>query len=86
MSNKTVEILEQNKTVTITEDGKTVTIDSAALSVVSVGTQGPRGPSGSATIGGKSVESGTPQNDEILMFNATSDEFEFTTEIDAGTY
>jgi len=83
MSDKTVEILEQNKSVSITEDGSTVIIDSAALSVVSVGTQGPAGPN---KLGGKNVTNDTVSDGDLLRYSSTSDVWEFTQEIDAGTY
>lgn len=82
----TVEIVEQNKTVSIAEDGKTVVVDEANLNVVSVGTQGPTGPAGSAEIGSKSVEDGPPLDGEILIYNSSADQWQFTAEIDAGTY
>lgn len=85
MSDKTVEIVEQNKTITVQEDGNTVVIDEAVLSIVSVGTQGPAGPS---LIGGKGIPSVTdaPSDGDLLRYNAVTDVWEFTQEIDAGTY
>ena len=83
MSDKTVEVLEQNKTVTITEEGNTVTIDSASLSVVSVGTQGPAGPN---KLGGKDVTNDTVSDGDLLRYSSSSDDWEFTQEIDAGTF
>ena len=85
MSDKTVEIVEQNKTVTVQEDGSTVVIDEAVVNVVSVGTQGPAGPS---LVGGKGIPSASnpPSDGDLLRYNSSTDVWEFTQEIDAGTY
>jgi hypothetical protein len=86
MTDISVNIIDQQNQVTVSEDGQTAVIQNDVIEVISVGIQGPRGPSGVNTIGGKQVQDDTPLNNEILIFNASSDEFEFTTEIDAGTY
>lgn len=85
MSDKTVEIVEQNKSITVQEDGKTVVIDNAVLNVVTVGIQGPGGPN---AIGGKSLpqDDETPSDGDLLRYNSSTNLWEFTQEIDAGTY
>ena len=83
MSRNTVEILEQNKTVSITDDGKEVLIDSASIQVVSVGIQGP---AGSAQIAGKGVSTDSLTDGDLLKYSSTTDVWEFTQVIDAGTF
>ncbi len=85
MSDKTVEIIEQNKSVTVQQDGQTVVIDEATIQVVSVGTQGPAGPS---LIGGKGIPSASnpPSDGDLLRYDSATDVWAFTQEIDAGTY
>lgn len=84
MSDKTVEIVEQNKSITVQEDGRTVVIDSAVLNVVTVGIQGPGGPN---AIGGKSLpQEETPVDGDLLRYNSSTNLWEFTQEIDAGTF
>jgi hypothetical protein len=72
-----------DKTVTIVETTNSAVIGQVTIEVVSVGTQGPAGPN---TISGKDLPSTTPSDGDLLRYNATSDEWEFTQEIDAGTY
>jgi|TARA_R100000455_G_C6180887_1_gene58773 hypothetical protein len=88
MTEKTVTVLESQKTVTVISDnGKTVEVTPVRVEVVTVGIQGPRGPSGSQELGGKLVTlTDTPVNGDLLVFNSQTDEWVFTTEVDAGTY
>jgi len=72
-----------DKTVTIVENTNTAVINQTALEVVSVGTQGPAGPN---TIGGSGLPSGTAEDGDMLRYNASTEQWEFTQEIDAGTY
>ena len=73
------------KTVTIVETTNEAIIDATTVEVVSVGTQGPAGPS---LIGGKGIPSSeTPPTDgDLLVYSSSSGAWEFTQEIDAGTY
>jgi len=74
-----------DKTVTIVQDSKEAVINTTRLEVVTIGTQGPTGPS---LIGGKPIPGATtpPTDDQLLKYDATTDAWVFTDEIDAGTY
>lgn len=72
-----------DKTVTIVETTNSAVINATTIEVVSVGTQGPAGP---AQIGGKDLTSDTATDGDLLRYNSTTDVWEFTQEIDAGTY
>jgi len=74
-----------DKTVTVVETTNSVNITSTQLEVVSVGTQGPPGPT---QIGGEDLPSAqTPPSDgDMLKYDAASGEWVYTQEIDAGTY
>lgn len=74
-----------DKTVTVLETTNSVNIVSTQLEVVTVGTQGPAGPS---LIGGKGIPSASnpPSDGDLLRYNSSTDVWEFTQEIDAGTY
>jgi len=73
------------KTVTIVETTNEAIIDATTVEVVSVGTQGPAGPN---TIGGKGLPNSetAPTDGDLLKYSSSSDRWEFTQEIDAGTY
>jgi len=85
MTDKEVNILDDVKQVTINQENKEITISSTALEVVTVGTQGPAGPS---LIGGKPIpgQNTPPTDDQLLQYDATTDAWVFTNEIDAGTF
>ena len=72
-----------DKTVTIVTNTNTAVINQTALEVVTVGTQGPAGPN---SLGGKGLQSGTAADGDMLRYNASTEQWEFTQEIDAGTY
>ena len=82
-------VTQTTNSVSIQNVENKVEVLSTAIDVVSVGTQGPQGPqgaSGTSTIGGKAVPTTAPTDGHFLTFDASSDEFVFTLEIDAGTY
>lgn len=72
-----------NKTVTIVETTNSAVINATTIEVVSVGTQGPAGPN---SIGGKNLTSDAATDGDLLRYNSSTDVWEFTQEIDAGTY
>ena len=79
-------VTQTTNSVSIQNVENKVEVLSTAIEVVSVGTQGPQGVSGTSTIGGKAVPTTAPTDGHFLTFDASSDEFVFTLEIDAGTY
>jgi len=74
-----------DKTVTVIETTNDVSIQSTSLEVVSVGTQGPAGPT---QIGGEDLPSAQnpPSDGDLLKYDAASGAWVYTQEIDAGTY
>jgi hypothetical protein len=74
-----------DKQVIIVQDSKEAVINTTRLEVVTVGTQGPAGPS---LIGGKPIpgELNPPTDDALLQYDETQDAWVYTKEIDAGTY
>ena len=81
-----VSVQETTNTVSIPNVSMNVEILSTNIEVVSVGTQGPAGPSGTSTIGGKDLPTSAPSDGDMIKFSSSSDEFVYTQEIDAGTY
>lgn len=81
-----VTVQETANTVSIADVAMNVEIISTNIDVVSVGAQGPQGPSGTATIGGKNLPTSAPSDGDMLKFSSSSDEFVYSQEIDAGTY
>lgn len=81
-----VTVQETSNTVSIPNVSMNVEIISTNIDVVSVGVQGPAGPSGTSTIGGKDVPTTAPSDGDFLEFNSASDEWVYTQEIDAGTF
>jgi len=74
-----------DKQVIIVQDSKEAVINTTRLEVVTVGTQGPAGPS---LIGGKPIPGAInpPTDDALLQYDETQDAWVYTKEIDAGTY
>ena len=84
MSQNKVTVSTTTHKVTIQQTSNTVSVGDAAAKVVSVGVQGPAGPQ---EIGGKALPSGAPTADDtILIYDATSDAFVYTTVLDSGTF
>ena len=81
-----ITVQQTNNTVSLQNVQNNVEVLSTNIDVVSVGTQGPQGPSGATVIGGKAVPTTAPTDGHFITFDASSDEFVFTLEIDAGTY
>tara|TARA_Y100001937_G_C7133840_1_gene338912 strand:- start:1782 stop:2144 length:363 start_codon:yes stop_codon:yes gene_type:complete len=81
-------VTQTTNSVSIENVENKVEVLSTAIEVVSVGTQGPQGPSGTGTsaIGGKDVPTSAPSDGDFIVFSSSSDEFVYTQEIDAGTY
>jgi|13_taG_2_1085334.scaffolds.fasta_scaffold96577_2 hypothetical protein len=73
----------QNKVI-IQQTLNGVTINQGSVKVVSVGVQGPAGPQ---AVGGKGLPSEAPTSDDtLLIYDATTDAFVYTTVIDSGTF
>ena len=74
-----------DKTVTVIETTNQAVIGNTQLEVVSVGTQGPAGPT---QIGGEDLPSAQnpPSDGDLLKYDAASGSWVYTQEIDAGTY
>ena len=79
-------VTQTTNSVSIQNVENKVEVLSTAIEVVSVGTQGQQGPSGTSTIGGKGVPTSAPSDGDFIVFSSSSDEFVYTQEIDAGTY
>ena len=79
-------VTQTTNSVSIQNVENKVEVLSTAIEVVSVGTQGPQGPSGATVIGGKAVPTTAPSDGDLIAFDSASDEFVYTLEIDAGTY
>lgn len=73
----------QNKVI-IQQTLNGVSINQGNVKIVSVGVQGPPGPQ---EIGGKGFPSAAPTADDtLLIYDATTDAFVYTTVIDSGTF
>lgn len=74
-----------DKTVTVIETTNSAVIGSTQLEVVSVGTQGPAGPT---SVGGKNLPNvdNPPSDGDLLVYDSATDAWVYTQEIDAGTY
>ena len=81
-----VTVQKTSNTVSIQNVENSVEVLSTAIDVVSVGVQGPQGPAGTSSIGGKDVPTSAPSDGHFLVFSNSSDEWVYTFEIDAGTY
>lgn len=79
-------VTQTTNSVSIQNVENKVEVLSTAIEVVSVGVQGPQGPSGTSAIGGKDVPTSAPSDGDLIVFSSSSDEFVYTQEIDAGTY
>lgn len=77
-----VTVENTNNIVKVTDDGLKVVVADTEVKVVTIGVQGP---AGSSEIAGKSVET-NPELDggEFLVYNATTDQFEFQDSLDGG--
>ena len=84
MSQNKVTVLQNTNKVTIQQTSNTVSVGDAAANVVSVGVQGPAGPQ---AIGGKALPTAAPTSDDtLLIYDATTDAFVYTTTLDSGTF
>ena len=72
-----------DKTVTVVETTNSAVINATTIEVVSVGTQGPAGPT---QIGTKNLPTTIPTDGVFVQYDESSGAWIYTSEIDAGTY